>query len=74
MHFNTVRLLLMLYHLEREVSNFIDRLCHAGNFFGLRQQGIIKTGNSDIFWNGDTFFFKPIDNIVGSNIVINQQA
>ncbi|SVM42875.1 Uncharacterised protein [Klebsiella pneumoniae] len=74
MHFNTVWLLLMLHHLEREVGNLIDRLRHAGDFFCLRQQGIIKTGNSNIFWNGDTFFFKSIDNIVSGNIVIHQQA
>jgi hypothetical protein len=33
---------LMLHHLKREVSNFIYRLCNAGDFFSLRQQGIVK--------------------------------
>jgi hypothetical protein len=50
---------LMLHHLKREVSNFIYRLCNAGDFFSLRQQGIVKTGNSNIFRNGDAFSFSP---------------
>ena len=57
MHFNTVRLLLMCHHLKREVSYFIYRLCNAGDFFSLRQQGIIKAGDRNIFRNGDAFFF-----------------
>lgn len=57
MHFNTVRLLLMFHHLKREVSYFIYRLCNAGDFFSLRQQGIIKAGDRNIFRNRDAFFF-----------------
>ena len=57
MHFNTVRLLLIFHHLESEMSDFTYRLRNAGNSFCLRQQGIIKTGNRNIFWNGDAFCF-----------------
>lgn len=71
MHFDTVLLRLMLHHLEGQMRDFIYWLRNAGDFFGLRQQAIVKTGNSNIFRNGDSFFLQAIDNIVCRNIVIN---
>ena len=71
MHFNTVLLRLMLHHLEGQMRDFIYGLRNAGDFFGLRQQSIVKTGNSNIFRNRDSIFLQAIDNIVCRNIVIN---